>query len=313
MEYKLQTLSVFLLLTVFFTSVKAANECCTDVAREIYWLRQEIKELKTLGSAPFNAVSSCHEINEQDRSSLPKYYWIKRNPGETPVKVKCDFDVQLPPSQVKRGWIPIGNINLRNYPFQTCPGSLREIAASDGKRRCGKNSTSQGCESVFFETHKVPFTKVCGRIRGYATGTVDAFRKWHCPTCGINDPYVDGISITYGGYPNRQHIWTLVAEQVHSHSRCPCGNKSLASSEVVPSFVGNHLYCEVAANSSTILWDGQGCTGTDVACCQNPNLPWFCREFDQAVTTDDIEVRLCLDEDRSNEDIEFESIELYIQ
>ena len=312
MEYKLQTLSVFLLLTVFFTSVKAENECCTDVTKEISLLRQEIQDLKKLGSAPYSAASSCHEIYEHDSSSLPEYYWIKRNPGETPVKVKCDFDVQLPPSQVKRGWIPIGNIYMSN-PSQTCPGSLREIAASGGKRRCGKQSINQGCESVFFETHGVPFTKVCGRIRGYTTGSADAFRKWLCPTCGINEAYVDGISITYGGHPNRQHIWTLVAEQVHAYSRCPCGNRSLTSYEVAPSFVGNDLYCEVAADSNQLLWDGQGCTGTDVACCQNPNLPWFCREFDQAVTTDDIEVRLCLDEDRSNEDIEFESIELYIQ
>ena len=90
-----------------------------------------------------------------------------------------------------------------NNPSQTCPGSLREISVPDGTRRCGKWSSSEGCESVSFETHGVPFTKVCGSIAGYATETADAFRRWQCATCGINDPYVDGISVTYGGYPNR--------------------------------------------------------------------------------------------------------------
>ena len=312
MGYKLQALATFLLFTITFTSVNAQDECCSDVKKEISLLRKEIRNMKKLGAFPFNGASSCREIYQQDSSSLPGYYWIKRRRGETPVNVKCDFNVQLPPSDAKQGWMQIANISM-NDSSQTCPGSLREISVSGGSRRCGKQSSSRGCESVSFETHGVPFTKVCGRIAGYAIGSADAFRKWHCATCGINDPYVDGISITYGGHANRQHIWTLVAEQVHRYSRCPCGSRDLAANELPPSFVGNDLYCEVATNRNDRLWDGQGCTGTDVACCEKSNLPWFCREFNQAVRTDNIEVRLCLDEGRSNEDIEFESIQLYIQ
>ena len=83
-----------------------------------------------------------------------------------------------------------------------------------------------------------------------------------------------------------------------------------------PHFVGNNYYCEVAQNSNSPLWDGEGCGdvyASDSPCCVNPNFPWFCREFDQPIVTDNIEVRLCTDEDRSNEDVQFDLLKLYIQ
>lgn len=101
MGYKLQALAVFLLFAITFTSVKAQDERCSDIQEDISLLRKEIQDLKKLGSTPCNSASSCSEIYELDSSSPPEYYWIKRRPGETPVKVKCDFDVQLPPTHVE--------------------------------------------------------------------------------------------------------------------------------------------------------------------------------------------------------------------
>lgn len=270
-----------------------------NIVKEISALREEVKMLIPLGSMT-NPASSCSDILAQNNTASSGYYWLSVNNIAT--NVLCNFDVQLPPSDPTRGWVQIANIDL-NDPSQSCPGSLREI--SSPSRRCGKVLPTGECESVFFPTSGVPFTKLCGRVLGYATSSVDALTGYACPDpCGIDDPYVDGVSITYGGYPNRQHIWTLVAA---TQSNCNCGSASL---DDFPSFVGHDSYCE-GGNSNQPLWDGQGCT--DVACCQNPNLPWFCREFNEAVTTDNIEVRLCVDEERPNEDIEFDSIELYIQ
>ena len=58
------------------------------------------------------------------------------------------------------------------------------------------------------------------------------------------------------------------------------------------------------------LWDGAGCvTGS---CCTFNSPPWFCKNL-STPTTDDIELRLCLDEALSNEDVLFETVELYVQ
>ena len=184
-------------------------------------------------------------------------------------------------------------------------------------RRCERASSVSGCESVVFPTEGVPFSKLCGRAVGYGVTSADAFDSVRgiCSSSGcetINDPYVDGVSITYSSNNARAHVWTYVAQTRGSSSRWPCGNAAFTS----PSFVGDSYYCEVAQNNSSPLWEGEGCTdgvATDAPCCENPNLPWFCREFDQPIVTEDIEVRVCTDQNRGNEDVEFDVLKLYIQ
>ena len=58
------------------------------------------------------------------------------------------------------------------------------------------------------------------------------------------------------------------------------------------------------------LWDGQDCP-TDNTCCTDNNPPWVCREVD--ASTSDIELRVCRDSGRDNEDIQLELVEIYIQ
>ena len=58
------------------------------------------------------------------------------------------------------------------------------------------------------------------------------------------------------------------------------------------------------------LWDGRGC-GSTSTCCQFNNPPWFCKDLPQP-TTDDIELRLCVDQ-VVNEDIILKLAEVYVQ
>ena len=58
------------------------------------------------------------------------------------------------------------------------------------------------------------------------------------------------------------------------------------------------------------LWDGEGC-GQFNTCCSLNYPPWFMKEI--APTTDNIEMRLCADQDRSDEDVTFEAVEIYVQ
>ena len=55
-------------------------------------------------------------------------------------------------------------------------------------------------------------------------------------------------------------------------------------------------------NHEDPLWDGVGC-GSASTCCSFNNLPWFMRDLLAPGITDDIELRLCRDEIRSNEDV----------
>ena len=133
---------------------------------------------------------------------------------------------------------------------------------------------------------------------------------------------MDGVSITHGSHP-RKHIWTYMAGWKENHQtpherRCPCAAKGVPLK--YNHFIGNDYYCESGNPTSIIkfdwylgdpLWDGAGCP-TGNSCCSNSGLPYFHRTLPR-VTTDNIEVRLCADEPRPNEDIGLEQLELYVR
>ena len=148
---------------------------------------------------------------------------------------------------------------------------------------------------------------MCGRVIGYEQGSTDAL-------------YVDGVSITRG-YP-RQHIWTFIAAlqensfYSNGFSECPCAPNSPVT---VPSFIGNDYYCEsgnpgmwdlTTFHYSDPLWDGQQCGLIEEECCNVTGIPWFHKPLQQP-TTDYIELRVCCDQEISNEDVPINLVELY--
>ena len=205
-------------------------------------------------------------------------------------------------------------------PNQQCPPGFRTITAS-GKRLCGRPGPA-GCVSVKFPTNNVPYNRVSGRVIAYQYSIPDG----NCPYIGfhtdrlihtLDEVYIDGVSITHGS--PRQHIWSFVAStSVDSTGcgSCPCHARFTGTR--VP-FFGDNFFCDSGAElprfnilyDADPLWDGQDCSSND-RCCDFHNPPWFCTELEQH-TSDDIELRLCADEDTSNEDIPIEIIELYVQ
>jgi len=90
--------------------------------------------------------------------------------------------------------------------------------------------------------------------------------------------------------------------------------------QYIPKFVGNDYFCGTGTAGSGIvgclytddpLWDGQGCDLQPDRCSFH-SPPLFCKELPYS-TTDDIEVRICVDEGYPNEDPPIELIELYVQ
>ena len=219
---------------------------------------------------------------------------------------------------VTPGWRRVAFINMTDTSYN-CPTGLSLTSYS--KRTCGRSHTNSGCSSTTFSVGGLPYSHVCGRIRGYQFGVTSAFLNRF--NQGIDGYYVEGVSLTHGVSGNRQHIWTFAAGlseviTTYPNESCPCDG---AAHSVVPSFVGNDYFCESGYHSewsrnyilftNDVLWDGQDCTSTST-CCQLNNPPWFTKNLPSA-TTDDIELRICVERSPSYEDVPIELIELYVQ
>ena len=98
-------------------------------------------------------------------------------------------------------WIRVAFLNMTD-PSQSCPSVWRESSYSSGIRVCGLPSSSNSmCHSVFYSAGGRTFTSVCGCVIGYQVGSPGAFDG----AGSIDDPYIEGVSITYGS--PRSHIY----------------------------------------------------------------------------------------------------------
>ena len=217
-------------------------------------------------------------------------------------------------------WMRVAYLDMTD-PTQQCPDGFRQVSSPN--RSCGRQTAGPGCVSTTFPVNGTRYSKVCGQVKGYQDKTPDAFYPYsEGRATTIDSYYVDGVSLTHGRLP-RKHIWTFAAavDEVHSNYWvCPCTRSAdRRYTGSVPPFIGQDYFCETGSRSSyqhmfysqDPLWDGEGC-GSQNTCCSFNNPPWFCKQLPQS-TTDDIELRICSDQDVSNEDTPIEMFELYVQ
>ena len=216
------------------------------------------------------------------------------------------------------GWTRVAYLDMTD-PNQNCPSELL-LYESDGKRACGRTSSSGGsCNSVFFPPNDTSYSEVCGRVYAYQKGRTQAIKDaWR----GLESFYVDGVSITYGS--PRNHIWTFMASfKDHGQGawECPCQINAYFGN--VASFISDNYFCESGVNTGQDpgasvyyfddpLWDGEQCYNKESPCCQIPGLPWFTKTL-EASTTDDIELRVCGGDGTGHEDSPVISYEIYIK
>ena len=173
------------------------------------------------------------------------------------------------------GWRRVAFINMTDTSYN-CSTGLNLTSYS--KRTCGASHTTQGgCSSTTFSVGGLPYSRVCGTIRGYQFGATSAFWGYINHNQGIDGYYVDGVSLTHGGAGSRQHIWTFAAGQtegsVYLTFKCPC---DIHNYDHVPAFVGDSFFCESGLHSpwsqqhmffpDDVLWDDQNCTSTSTCC-----------------------------------------------
>ena len=279
---------------------------------------QEVQSLRHPGRSTCYPASSCREIKADDPSSPSGYYYIR--PGSRPlVRAYCDMSRSC--GGITGGWMRVTKIDMRNTS-DSCPHGLKTL--TQPRRLCAMNIAGGGCSSASFSVQGVQYSRVCGKIIGYQQKSPDAFGSYYNNRrLTIDDIYVDGISLTHGRNP-RKHIWTFAAalhEVITSYRQfiCPCTNTHNPLTIPIPPYVGSDYFCDTASESYfqyrfypyDPLWDGQGC-GRLNTCCSFNNPPWFMKELSSS-TSDNIEMRLCADQERSDEDINFESVEIYVQ
>ncbi len=218
----------------------------------------------------------------------------------------------------------VANLDMTDHN-QNCPEGLRLATRTEPPlRTCGRMEGLARCTSTTYSTYGVEYSNVCGRIIAYQYSTPDGFEPSFLNisrAVSIDDVYVDGVTLTHGQLP-RQHIWTFAnaVDETRSNAMvCPCTSPDLPYTGVVPPFIGEDYFCETGSReafsfmfySNDSLWDGQGCGGTSTCCVFN-NPPWFCKQLPQP-TTDNIELRICGDQNIDDEDIPIEIAEIYIR
>ena len=71
------------------------------------------------------------------------------------------------------GWRRVAFINMTDTSYN-CPTGLNLTSYS--KRTCGRSHTiEKGCSSTTFSVGGLPYSRVCGRIKGYQFGATIAF------------------------------------------------------------------------------------------------------------------------------------------
>ena len=298
-----------------------SNDTLRELSQNYTALENITQQLTRVTESGLYPAASCAAILRFVPSSPSGHYWIRSSNGSA-VNVYCDMTRSC--GGVTGGWIRAAELDMTNNSTQ-CPSTLT-LRTDSMRRTCGIGLQGRGCSSVTFPTNTIQYTKVCGMIKAYQFGNTDSFgdSNGQRPQ-NINTYYVDGVSLTHGN-PTRQHIWTFAAAVIESAAfasyNCECTDiSSRSSASRPPAFVGRDYFCDTGPGmddgsqfvfyGSDPLWDGAGC-GPQSTCCSFNSPPWFYKQLPNP-TTDDIEMRVCADEGRDNEDTPIEKVMLYVQ
>ena len=294
------------------SKLEGTGTSTAGVADDILLIVEELLELHNETAA---LPTSCQQLKQRQPNSPSGYYILAGTSGT--YSTYCNMDTLCGSGG---GWTRLAYLDMSDST-QNCPSGFKLYNVT-GVRACGRPGSSASCVSVQFPSNGISYSQVCGRVVGYQYHSTNAFdRSLGSDNDNLNSYYVDGVSITRGS--PRQHIWTFAAGITGSSLNdpsyiCPCIN---GSTESVPSFVGSHYYCESGNNNTNFdsilytsdpLWDGQRCDSLEAPCCTAPNLPWFHRVYG-TTTTDYLELRVCGDQNPSNEDNPVSFFEIYVK
>ena len=232
-------------------------------------------------------------------SSINKYCFATTN---TTIANSCNG--------IPGSWKRIAYLNTDKNPV-TCPDGFEVRNDTTSSPLCRRNNTSAGCSSVIYPSYGTSYSQVCGTVRVHPEGTPDGFSSHNSNQRqingqSVNQNYVDGVSLTYGDSSNRNHIWTYTAVTTIRSSTRGCAQCYYMMPSDIPgtNFTCTSANCNYGNNCyPETLWgnEAQQCIGNET----------FYRQLSES-TTDDIEMRVCRDQDRDDEDILISFVELFV-
>ncbi|XP_065911845.1 uncharacterized protein [Dysidea avara] len=280
----------FCVIVLVFTAVTSGSALIKKVEDDFY---------KELGMTAEYPAESCREIYNKNPVGRNQsgYYWIKSY--ETTMKVYCDMHMIC--GCIQGGWMKIADV----HDGQNCPSTWKSSTVPGTSIKvCRSGKDAGGAYSATYSTEGAceGFQHFCGKITGYPKGTPDGFNPRWIGGKQIDDPYLDGLSITYG--KPRKHLWSLAM------GSCPCYKTPGPNP---PAFVRDYYYCGGSGsqqNYSLPVWDGESCS-SDNSCCSQAGMPYFYRRLPVPVK-EDIEVRICNNQAFSDEGVLVGTMELYV-
>ena len=244
-----------------------------------------------------HVFNSCADIVNLSLPFISGSYYI-RGPSGSAVEVYCST------GNGTAGWRRVAYINANASDFR-CPP---EFNHSKDPLSC-RPSKLPGCTSVTFAVHGIKYTSITGRVLAWQYRNPDAFSNPHGhqrAENNIDGNYVDGISITHGVSPSTEHIWTFAIGIAVTNTSIDCNRCNFNK----PDFVGSDLSCDYNRQCDDDmsychgpLWDdGDQCVGNAT----------FVRQLPKP-TTEDIDMRVCMDQDPEDEGIFLALLELYVR
>ena len=206
---------------------------------------------------------------------------------------------------IRGRWRRIAYLSNNISPVE-CPMGFQVITDPNVPALCKRNPIGAGCSSITYSTNGNSYSQVCGTIHGSYFGDPDGFKsfssiRFKSANTLLRDNYVDGISLTHGTM-NEHHIWTLSAIVNFDNPTDICS----VCDDNKPSYVGMDYSCDVVEQcrdscSPRQIWGDNQCKGSNT----------FFKNLMQP-TSDDIEMRVCTDQDENDEEIFLSFVELYV-
>ena len=271
--------------------------CVSLIVIAASYFNLELSELKTELLDTMNYTISANETSQHEaiHSSCKQAFQLQGTsfPGCCRLKPSSDtpkpayYSWTVPCSNITGRWTRVAKLNNCNG-IPLCFDNLAVSNITNTSGCVAMNITTPGCASVTFSTPPgLLYSHICGIVRGVAYGSPDGFKNG---THIYSTTYVDGISFILPKEQPIRHVFTFSAYG-GTGKTFPCNNN-------VPKFVHDDYQCMVTVHNST-------CPITDNC------SPSFHRDF-RKLTSGDIEMRICRDQDSDDEEIILKDLELYI-
>ena len=231
---------------------------------------------------------------------LPSGMYNITSGNSTREEEYCSTAIAFSCNSISGRWRRIAYLNTINEPG--CPANFEERDHNSNSPLCRRIDDNKGCNSVMYLNNDMSYSQVCGRVRVHPEGTPDGF-----DTFNDRSIYVDGVYLTYGDSSNRNNtVWTYTAAVTVGNSIRGCDQCNHRKPSNIPgtNFTCTSAHCSDGANCfPNTLWGNeiQQCFGSET----------FYRQLSES-TTDNIEMTVCRDQPRSDEDILISFVELYV-